>query len=173
MNARFIQRMEALRLFIIDELGMGTFADLPADEFGITPETRMQWGIDSISYIIGIGYSVEDRLGNKNQMMLKTCHNIEAISGDPYIAEGIFNIRWVLTVLAMFEQSYAGEDDESPGGVMNECYYQTVKSMILGRKIQQYESRYQSAKKEAIRLTMLLNQIAPWVERNWRSVGNH
>ena len=167
MNARFNERMEALKIIIIENLNNGTFADLPTDEYGITPETRMWWGVNSIDYIIGISNSLQQNFDIKNQMMLATCYDIKNLSGDPYVEEGIFNIRWVLTILAIFNTDYSSEDD-----VMNTDYYQTIRKIILKRKVDENENRYRKANREAIRLTMLLNRVGDWIEQNERSAGN-
>jgi len=166
MNAVFTRRMETLKLEINDALEKGIFADLPADESGITPDTRLQWGIDSIIYIIGISNGIGDTFdygerNDSNETMLIACHKIKALSKDPYIAEGIFNIQWVLTILGIIAYS--------PGEVMDELYYQSIRATVLERQMMEYEARYDKAQREAKRLTMLLNQVADAIENGEKS----
>mgnify|MGYP007070151438 CR=1 FL=1 len=111
MNAQHTMRMDTLKMEIADVLERGIFASLPVDEFGITPETRLLWGIDSLDYIAGVSDSLVDidryiqnalrwtDCGNSDEVVLAICHSIEAQSGDCYVTEGIDNIQRCISIL--------------------------------------------------------------------------
>ena len=60
MNAVYIERMETLKTEISEAIESGIYASLSADESGITPQTRLLWGIDSVNYIAEVGKNLED-----------------------------------------------------------------------------------------------------------------
>lgn len=162
MNATYTERLETLKIEICIVLERGTFADLPADEYGVTPATRLQWGIDSIEYIIGVARSIEEsgrcisyiprssEIDNPNKSALAICRIVESRSNDLYVTEGIENIRWVMEFLEPFE---------------DELLKLNAKAKLLEKQVEESEARYQKANREAIRLTMLMNRVVDFYER--------
>lgn len=166
MNAKYTKRMEILKMEFAEAIEKGIYASFPVDEFGITPETRLQWGIDSLEYIAGIGNSLEgiDRhiqedlertyCGDPYKVVISICSSIEAQSGDCYVTEGIDNIQRCIFILEPID---------------NEIHQLRIRLAVLEKEVEESKARARAATKEAIRLTMLLEHIFDNIERQWKS----
>ena len=162
MNAVYIERMETLKVEISEAIESGIYASLPADESGITPQTRLLWGIDSVNYIAEVGKNLEDidrhilnaleqtDRGNPDKVVLVICRSIEAQSGDCYVTEGIDNIQRCMSIL---------------GPIDNELRKLRIRLSTLEREVEESRARAYAATKEAIRLAMLLEHIYDNIER--------
>ena len=176
MNALYIKRMETMKDEIAEALGKGTYADLPADEMGITPETRLQWGIDSLNYIAGVANSIEginhtirgvliDTEGkNDDEILIAMCRAIEAQSGDCYVTEGIENIRWVIAILGpIVDEDAKGKKwklfkrKQTPEEIEDEIRSLKITVALLEKQKAESEAREKVAKNEIRRLTMWLD----------------
>ena len=98
MNAKTKNLFNSLRSELVAAIDSGYFNELPADNYGITPATRLQWAIDSVDYIVGVG----DSLGRDVQAddIVSACCVIEDFSKDQYVTEGRGNIQVALDLLA-------------------------------------------------------------------------
>ena len=98
MNAKTNNLFNSLRSELVAAIDSGYFNELPADNYGITPSTRLSWAVDSIDYIVGVG----DSLGRDVQAddIVSACCVIEDFSKDQYVTEGRGNIQVALDLLA-------------------------------------------------------------------------
>jgi hypothetical protein len=110
MNAQIKSHFNSLRAELVSAIDSGAFDELPADVMNITPLTRLEWAVDSVDYIVGVGDSIADAdkeiaavLKNKscfdNDYVLVICGVIEALSKDQYVTEGRGNIELALELL--------------------------------------------------------------------------
>ena len=181
MNAVYIERMETLKTEISEAIESGIYASLPADEFGIIPQTRLLWGIDSVNYIAEVGKNLEDidrhilnaleqtDCGNPDKVVLAICRSIEAQSGDCFVTEGIGNIRWVFAILGPYvdvvERSRKRvlprlfKPKQTIEEIEDENRYLLITAEMLERQIEENEKRVRDARKEITRLRMLIEHI--------------
>ncbi len=113
MNAMIKSQFNSLRAELISAIDSGYFSEKPADNYGITPATRLQWAIDSVDYIVGVGdsiptadkeindvlASIKDIDALNDDYVVTICGVIEILSKDQYVTEGKGNIQVAMDLL--------------------------------------------------------------------------
>lgn len=113
MNAMIKSQFNSLRAELVSAIDSGYFSEKPADNYGITPATRLQWAIDSVDYIVGVGDSIptadkeiNDVLASlkdidalNDDYVVTICGVIEILSKDQYVTEGKGNIQVAMDLL--------------------------------------------------------------------------
>ena len=113
MNAMIKSQFNSLRAELVSAIDSGYFSEKPADNYGITPATRLQWAIDSVDYIVGVGdsiptadkeindvlASIKDIDALNDDYVVTICGVIEILSKDQYVTEGKGNIQVAMDLL--------------------------------------------------------------------------
>ena len=146
MKKNAITRIEELKQEFQAAVDGGQFASMPADGEGITPQTRLQWAVDSVVYIQGVAAGLpKDKVDeavaglkatDEDELAMSYVGVVEVLSGDMYVSEGKYNISRAMELLndeGTDDDSATADEDDTADGEAESLWDKAKKKFAAGK----------------------------------------